>query len=340
MFVSVLTIRGILDEVARRGVAAEDVLRGSHVEARDLNDMRTLIDIEQYDHIVTRAMELARDPGLGLSVAIHAPESMFQLLSYLIASASTLRQAFELLQRYSGLFVDDLRLSLIDSGAESEFRFGFHEGTPENVARFGAECVSAFTLRICSQHFASGMRARRVEFRHPMPAYAERYERFFSCPIRFGQPSNSVFCDTDLLDRVQRHADVAMTEVLRNAADEMLRTFGQRISTAERLRALLRREPDLCSIDLKRLASTLGLTPRSMRRRLAHEGVSFSHLLQEARIYIARTELLRPGMCIKEVGERLGYSETTAFHRAFKRSTGQTPLEYVKSQAALTKAAS
>lgn len=330
MFVSVLTIRGILDEVARQGVAADQVLLGSDLTPEDLRDMRTLVDIDQYEHIVTRAMELARDPGLGLSVGINAPESMFQLMSYLAASVPTLRHAFELFQHYSGLFVDDLRLSLVERGEEAEFSFGFHAGAEDNTARFASECMSTFCIRLVGQHFAKGMRAHRLHFKHARPSYHHRYETFFGCPIMFGQDSYSMFFDADLLDRPQPHADSAMTHVLRSAADEMLRTFGQRVSTAERLRALLRREPDLCSVDLKKLAANIGMTPRSMRRRLATEGVTFSTLLQEARIQIARTELLRPGMVIKEVGERLGYSETTAFHRAFKRCTGQTPLEYVR----------
>jgi AraC-like DNA-binding protein len=92
---------------------------------------------------------------------------------------------------------------------------------------------------------------------------------------------------------------------------------------------LLGYEADLANIDVVKLARSVGLTPRSLRRRLAAESVSLTALIDQARCRLACEELRREGS-IKAIAERVGFSEPSAFHRAFKRWTGQTPLEFAR----------
>jgi AraC-like DNA-binding protein len=83
-------------------------------------------------------------------------------------------------------------------------------------------------------------------------------------------------------------------------------------------------------VDTERVAFELGVSARTLRAQLSDEGATFSALLEEARIQAAAVELLRPGVTIKETGAKLGYSEVSAFHRAFKRWMAITPGEYVR----------
>ena len=116
-----------------------------------------------------------------------------------------------------------------------------------------------------------------------------------------------------------------LSAVLRETADNLHRQSTGASSFAERVRHALRYEQDLVNVNFDRLASRWGMTRRTLRRRLSAEGQSLSDLLDEACCRQAKEELRRQDESIKEIAERLGYSETSAFHRAFKRWTGQTP---------------
>jgi AraC-like DNA-binding protein len=329
MFVSVIAIRGLLTEAQRRGVAAGEILTGPTAHEGFLSDMRSVIPETEFDAILDRAIRLTGDEGLGLSVGMNAPESTFQIIAHLVLAAPTLADAFDMLERYSPLLMEGLSISLTRSGSLAQFRYHFHAGSSARSARYGAECMAATILRFAT-HFVPNLALTSLAFEHIEPSYGQRYRSLFGCPVRFGQRDNCAEFDAAALTVRQPHADLAMAQVLRNAAEQLLSTAGPRASLGDRLRAVLRRERDLCAVDTDRLAREIGVSQRALRRRLSAEGLSVSQLLEEARCTIACEELRRPGGSIKDVADRLGYSEPSAFHRAFKRWTGQTPAAYVR----------
>ena len=329
MFVSIIIVRGILAELQKHGIEPVEGLERLGVPAATLSDSRGRISFAELDRIVAEAMEICGDPGLGLSVGVNAPESMLQLLGHLVVSCRTLRDAFALFQRYAPLVADGLTYTLSEGSAHA--RFDYHCPVQLNSAsRFAAEYLLVMVQRI-AEHFIVDMRdhAESVHFEHEKPDYHHRYARTFNCPVLFGQSSNSMLFPSRLLDVQQLHADPTMHSALREMAERLLEDMRSPVSVSDRVRGLLRYESDLSVVDVAKLARGLGLTPRSLRRRLAAESLSLTALLDEARCRLACEELRREGS-IKEIAERVGFSEPSAFHRAFKRWTGQTPLEYAR----------
>ena len=329
MFVSIIIVRGILAELQKHGIEPVDGLERLGVPAATLSDSRGRISFAELDRIVAQAMQVCDDPGLGLSVGVNAPESMLQLLGHLVVSCRTLRDAFALFQRYAPLVADGLTYSLSEGSTHARFDYHCPVQLP-SASRFAAEYLLVMVQRI-AEHFIADMRdrAESVHFEHEKPDYHHRYTRVFNCPVLFGQSSNSMFFPSRLLDVQQLHADPTMHSALREMAERLLEDMRNPVSVGDRVRGLLRYESDLSVVDVAKLARGLGLTPRSLRRRLAAEGLSLTVLLDEARCRLACEELRREGS-IKEIAERVGFSEPSAFHRAFKRWTGQTPLEYAR----------
>jgi AraC-like DNA-binding protein len=329
MFVSVIFVRAIVSELQSRGVSPAHALAGLGVRDDQLNDLRARFSYAEMDRIIDKAIELTDDPGLGLTIGSNAPESMLQLLGHLVVSCRTLRDAWGLFERYVPLVAEGMSWSLTE---DSELaRFTYH--CPVSYvasSRFSAEYALAMVLRI-TRHFLPqhNEHPELVLFEHAEPPYSARYASLFRCPVKYAQPNNVLIFPRAFLDVQQLHADPAMHNALREMAERFLHELEGPRSTADRVRALLGYEADLANIDVVKLARSVGLTPRSLRRRLAAESVSLTALIDQARCRLACEELRREGS-IKAIAERVGFSEPSAFHRAFKRWTGQTPLEFAR----------
>jgi AraC-like DNA-binding protein len=330
MYISIVMVRGLMGELQRRGLDGTQLLQGFEIEPATLSDMRSMIEISKFEVMVSRAIKLTSDPGIGLSLGGNAPEHMLQLLGHLLLSASTPKEAFELFQRFSPLVVDDIRLSLVVRGAVAKVSFGWHGAVAEETLRFAADVTASMIIRVVRKFVGKEAFAHEVWFMHAEPPYGERYRQVFECPVRFGQHENALFGSAEILQTPQRHGDLTTSQLLRAAAEQLLAKLGTRASIVERLSARLRLESDLCNVDMAKIAREFGLTHRALRRRLQTEGASMSQVLEQARERLACEELRRPGASIRDTAERIGYSEPSAFFRAFKRWTGLTPAQYVR----------
>ena len=126
----------------------------------------------------------------------------------------------------------------------------------------------------------------------------------------------------------QPFTDEPMWRLLKNRAEEMLVQEQAREHLHERVKQVLHNEVDLSSVHPSGIARRMGMSPRSLRRRLSDEGHSLSALVDEVRREVALSELTNPEVPIKRIADRVGFSEVSAFHRAFKRWTGLTPARY------------
>lgn len=327
MFVSVVIVRGIIAEAQRQGASVSALLEEIELDERSLSDLRVRVTAEQLDKLVRRTMLLTNDLGLGLTMGLRAPDTMLQLVGHLMMSCQTLRAAWDTLQRCSSLLVDDMRCNLVETQDQARFHFSFHGAVSPHSARFGAEAVLALGMRI-AKRFAPDIQHSDVWFQHGETPYAARYEQAWGVRPRFNQSTNGGTVPRAALDQRQPYSDDTMRAVLGETAERLVSEQQNGVTVAERVRTLLRFERDLSSVDANRVAREIGLSHRALRRRLSAEGSSVTLLVEEARCRVACEELRRPNSCIKQTAERLGYSEPSAFHRAFKRWTGQTPAQF------------
>jgi AraC-like DNA-binding protein len=321
----------LLSELRLRNLPDSALLDGTAIDESMLSNLRATIPTEQWVLLLLRAVALTGDPALGIAMGETWSQSMLQVVGQLIVSCRTMRDALSVFERYQPLLGNNSAWRLEEEGEIARL---YCDDVIEHpvAARIGIEAVLTLTYRIGRGFVGENTQsAYEVWFRHAEPPYAKQYARVFDCPLRFGQPRNALVFARHVLDFAQAHGDDTMREVLRSSADALLRERESE-SVAERVRAILRYEQDIAHMNVGYIAGRLNMNVRALRRRLGAEQTPLSHLLDEARLRIAQRELARPGASIKEVAHGLGFSEASAFHRAFKRWSGQTPAQFMKDE--------
>jgi AraC-like DNA-binding protein len=328
MFVSKLIVRSLLAELEARGVRAAEVVADPELFGDAQAWSCSALHGPEVDRLIARALRVSNDPGLGLTLGQQVPENALRVVGHLLLASGTLREAFAAFRKYSEILLGCFDWYLAEHDRLATFGFARPDAEAD-TRRFWAEWLLSLALRVGRRYAGDACAApHELLLAHPAPSYAERYHQLFGCEVHFDQPAYGIVFHRSLLDRRQPHADEVLTAVLREAAEALHRQATGEGSFAERVRLALRYESDLVNLDFQGLAARWGVTRRTLRRRLSEEGVSLSELVEEACCRQAQELLRRPDESIKEIAAHLGYSEVSAFHRAFKRWTGLTPAAY------------
>ena len=169
----------------------------------------------------------------------------------------------------------------------------------------------------------------RVQFAYPEPSHISEYDALFFSPImRFDQQRTEITFAADYLDLPIRQTEASLDEFLKTAPAQLLVKFKNSSSLTSRIREVLKTHIGEEMPTLNDVASRLYLSPQTLRRRLATEGKSYQTVKDNLRRDAAIHLLLRPELTLEDVAQQVGFSETSTFHRAFKKWTGVTPGLY------------
>jgi AraC-like DNA-binding protein len=327
MYLSINIVRAIVDELMRQGCSMEEICAQAGVDATELADATQRLPIDRGTRVVAAATKLSRTEALGLRVGMQAPLGGLHVVGHILQSCANMREAVQMFLRYHALVFEGGGFRLVEHDDEGRFVYE-HPFEGSRYERFAAEVSLAVVLRMGVQLSGSDKRPKEVRFRHPAPAYVDEYERIFGCPVRFAQPANEIVFGRRLLDQQQLHRDDLLCELLRARADQLLADTNATERLAERILDGLKIQLEMGVADAAGIARRLGMTLRSLQRRLAESSLSLSRLMDDARRDIACSSLRRRDVAIKDLAHRLGFSEPSAFHRAFKRWTGMTPTQF------------
>ncbi len=265
-------------------------------------------------------------PDAALFVAGHYSPGDYGLLGFVAMTAGDLRGGLESLARYAPLWVEEPRMIMTGDGIALRWT----DGPPaEPAARFADEATLAEIL-----HAARRLTGRcdlapaYVTFPHAAPRDASAHARFFRCPVRFGAAETRMVFDAVALAAPFPTSDPRLVAFLRDKAAEELATRELRSAPHERVKELIGQELPRGLPPIERIARRLATSERTLRRRLEAEGTSFRELLDETRRELAERYMLDRERSLAEIANLVGFSETSAFTRAFKRWTGKPPAAW------------
>jgi AraC-like DNA-binding protein len=277
--------------------------------------------------LLEAAQALTGDTDLGLRAALHTQLGDFEALEWVTMSAPTWRTATLAACRYARILNDVADYRLDACGDKQHLMLG--SGVP--LIRAAADFQLAAYYLAIQLRVPQEPENLEVWFKHEAPADLSSYHAIFrSAKLVFGAAFDGFVYGGDRLDEPLPSANPSLHVVLRDHADRLLAELAPGDSLVEQVSADILAVLREGGAAAERTAARLGMTRRTLTRRLAQYGTSYSELLKETRYRTALHYLRHTGQSVEDIAFLLGFSECSPFVRAFKRWSGHAPLEYRK----------
>lgn len=325
---SMRLVRGLTELVESAGIQRTEFLRAAQLNPGALDATDARLPRSEIVRLCELALDLSRDPALGLHWGERLTDHIFTPVSHLVAHSATLRQAFEAVAQFRKLITDECSFELREDQELVHLRVSSLSGTPLRTRRFAAEMFVVSMHRLI-RSFGASSRPVQVDFDFEAPEYSAEYRRIFGELVRFGQPHTRIVFDRQLMNAVPPHKDDDVHDALQSIALRRISRLTQRTPYSVRVHEYMVQQGPQLRADMGEAAQALGMSVRSLRRRLDAEGKTFHAIANDALATIAKHLLRDKQRTIQEVAYEMGFSDASAFHRAFKRWTGLTPRSYL-----------
>ncbi|MCC2636937.1 MAG: transcriptional regulator, AraC family [Moraxellaceae bacterium] len=331
--ISALVVQQLIRLAKSRGMATESFLNGAGISRDQLALSHLQLPFSPVEQQLKRVLEEMQDPIAGLRISALVNLATLGVLGYVAQTSSTLQDLIATIIRFDKL--------LSNVGHTWERREG-------NTAVWGWDCfIEDDLVRRHAIDCVTGCRAvmivnllrRRatspvlgVRLPHPSPRNPEHlreYEAFFGCPVQFNQAEAALLLAPDALEQTLALADPELHSRLEEHASLLLNKRVGSVALIDQVRGAVRGQLAQGRAPTREeIAEELGLSARTLHRRLQDEGSSFREILDDIRLQLARDYLRDSTLTVEAVAQRLGFQESQSFIRWFRPLAGATPGEF------------
>lgn len=321
-------LHGLADLVRAAHVDYDELLRRQGLDAALMADPEYRIRFRQYLALLDAAAAATGDDFIGLHLGATQPIQAIGLLGYAHMAAPDVRTQLTNAARYFALHQEGAAIELRVDGDMALMTYSLFD---PQVTLHRHDAESTLALVVCQWRSMTGQPGwtpTSVHFEHPMPGNDRELRRLFGCPVYFSERFDGLRFPTAFLDTPIRSADPSLLAILARYAEDSLARHGDGTTLLGRTRRLIAAALGSGGVTIDEVARHLAMTPRTLQRRLIQQGVQFSDLVDNTRRDLAVQYLRDPRISLTDTAFLVGYSDLTAFHRAFRRWFNQTPLEY------------
>ena len=273
------------------------------------------------------------DPYIGLHGGQALAPGALGLIEHIFCASATLGEGIQAVARLASLlqqrtFLELCRTQAAGASDSVLVALRYDLGRDQRLPRHAAEFAMAVLLSFMRRVVDGDLVPRAVAFVHSCPGNPGEYERFFRCPIHFAESSDGLVFAAEDLHRPTSFPDSGLLSSLLAYADELLARMPGSSGLAARARCVYIQCLSEGVAGVAQVARRMGMSRRTLQRRLADLGTSHQELLDRTRRELAERYLTGSDETMGSVARRLGFSEPSAFIRAFRRWTGMRPAEY------------
>lgn len=320
-------VEKIINFATQQGVQPADLYAAVNLDAAVLRAPDNRIPFFQLVLLYEKAADLTGDTNFGLHLGEIVDPKLFDVVGYSALNSATLGEAFTRVARYHSVWTDGAMFKVEVSEPTSSIIYSYVDDSIV-AHRQDSEMTFASVAALCRVAVDKNWSPKLIEFNHNEPHDVSEHLRLFRCPVTFAAPVNKLVFDSSSLNLPIATADPGLCRMLDRHAEELLAKFPPRDSVISSARTIISKELNGGNPSLERVASQMGLSARTLQRKLHEVGTSHNDLVDQIRRELATRYLREREMAICEVAYLLGFSEPSSFHRAFKRWTGVTPKEF------------
>lgn len=272
-------------------------------------------------------LDRALGPGFSVRIGQEMKMDDYGVLGLSWKTCMRAGEIFERSERYFKLLSDTYVIKVDREGDISKIKL-LREPYRRGVALSNEATFSA-TVVVLQAMTDTDIAPLSVSFKHGPPNELEDYHKAFQCPILFNQPLNHMVYKTKDLDTRTTKADISINKFLVERVEE--ETKGIQVSASKittDVESLIKDALPSGIPSVNQVGEHLGLSSRTLTRRLSENGVTFRDLVKQTQERISKDLLKNSSSTVSEIAFQTGFSEQSAFSRAFKRWTGQSPVEY------------
>jgi AraC-like DNA-binding protein len=268
-------------------------------------------------------------PGFSVRVGQQMEIEDYGVLGLSWKTCSKAGEIFERSERYF-MLLSNTYVFKVEKERERSKIYLFREGYRKGVALSNEATFSA-TVVVLKAITETDISPVEVSFKHASPGDLISYTDAFQCPVLFNQSQNYIAYKTHDLERRTAKADASINAFLVDRVEE--KTKGIKVSVNKLVADIERLIKDALPSgipSIEQLSQHLGMSSRTLTRRLSERNTSFRDLIKKTQKEISKDLLLKTSLSVGEIAFQTGFSEQSAFNRAFKRWTGQSPTEFRK----------
>ena len=323
---NMLGLGALVAEMAEQRIAAEALLLGTGLLPQQLDDPQARITQQQKLTIFRNAKRLSSVPEVGLRAGARQRLSDFGVYGYALTSSRTFGDAVMLGMKHVRLAgpVLEKRFRIDGDTAVFEAHDRLELG---DVLPLATEFWFASILKLANCVLEAPMPSRRLLLPYPRPGHAAAYERMFGCPVSFGAEVMEWHFDAAVLRVPCPNANPITAGLCAQFCERMLESLPDETDLSRSIRTACLNSRGAFP-NAEHMAARLGLSVRTLHRRLADEGQHYQRIIDDVRRSLPIEFLENTSLTVDEIAGRVGFSEASNFRKAFRKWTGHAPAHF------------
>lgn len=319
-------IMGLLAGPIASGLSAKDILVQAQVPTSILTNPDQALNLQQFGSVIQTIFQVMDDESSGFLVQPIKVGS-FAMMNHAVITCPNLRRALLRGSHFMSLISSEVHFSIREQGEEATLKVAVDNSKNLQADVFITTILIIWTRWSCWL-IDRPLLLERANFTCDPPPYAEDLKQVFPCRHYYNQPHNSVVFNQRFLDMPLKQDAQSLVDFLASAPECLLTEYKTDNSVTAEVRLLLTQDDELEGLSLEMVAAQLNTSSQTLRRRLKEEGNSFQQIKDSLRRDTAIYHLSKQITPINEIAALVGFSEPSAFNRAFKRWTGMAPGAY------------
>lgn len=304
------------------------LFQNARIDPQSIKDMSTRISQSTLENLWFEVARVIGDPCFGVTLGKFWHPSYMHALGYSWLASSTLRTALQRFVRFSHVVNQATVLELSEEG---ELIFvDWINPSPGKDEGWRADAFMSILLSMCRANYGEDLDPVSINFKHNKPVQVGDYFAYFRCPIEFNSSNDRLILAKNVVDQKLPGSNPLIAQISDNEMMKYLAKLNNDDIVQRTKAAIIEMLPDGRTSDAY-AAKLLNISIRTLQRRLAETGTTYRKLLTEVRKELASTYIQNQHLTLTELSYQLGYSEVSAFSRAFKQWTGQSPKTFRQS---------